>query len=219
MSTALGANAVALRCVARQRALAGLAAPRPLFLPVATRLVPGRRVQVWVEGRTMHVRRRHATTQVWAAAAVRGARQRRFGGAGGMCTLTCTSVHAWCVSMRGSGAAEAHEADAVGPSAQTRMHHAYPPCTYTTCTHHAPASCIHAQPGERCRHAGPGRPDARGTIIGAHMHHAQTMHAHHVWTVHLHHACPPGAPHRPARRHTALQPQRRCRERKQRWQS
>ena len=83
--------------------------------------------QAWVGGRTMHARRRHVTSQVWAATAVRGARQRRGGGAGGMCE------YAWCVSMRRSGAhARAREADAVGPSAQTRMHHAYPPCTHTT---------------------------------------------------------------------------------------
>ena len=74
------------------------------------------------------------------------------------------------------------------------MHtHGHDVCAVTTtCATHAPCACTappRLQPGECCRHAGHGRPDARGTIVGAHAHHAQTMRAHHARTVHLHHAC------------------------------
>ena len=72
------------------------------------------------------------------------------------------------------------------------------PCLVPVVTEHQQGNSSYGPrciaPPPQCRrknttHAGPGRPDARGTIVGAHVHRAQTMHAHHARTVHLRHAC------------------------------
>ena len=69
-----------------------------------------------------------------------------------------------------TGAAEVQEACAGGVCGASRhvIHHACAACTLRQVY----APCIHNQPGECCRHAGSGRPDTRGTLVGTHINHA-----------------------------------------------